>query len=252
MSESNKTLTIGLGEIGSSINQIEFGVRGPSNVYGLDAKDSNFEKMKELCLSDSFKVCHICLPMMEDFVEVCEEYIRKVDSKLFIIHSTVAVGTTRELEIRTGKDIVHSFCRGVHPNLVKGIKTFEKPIGSSSPSAIKKCINHYKELKIPYEILSSPEASELAKLLDTTYYGYNIIFAKLAKEMCDKVGVGYDEVYTWANETYNSGYTKLEKKNVIRPILYPPEGKIGGHCVVPNFNLLPDGDLKTWCLEETK
>ena len=31
---------------------------------------------------------------------------------------------------------------------------------------------------------------------------------------------------------------KLGKKNVIRPVLFPPDKGIGGHCVVPNTEIL--------------
>ena len=37
------------------------------------------------------------------------------------------------------------------------------------------------------------------------------------------------------------------KENVIRPVLYPPQTRIGGHCVSENFELLPKGRLKKVC-----
>ena len=40
------------------------------------------------------------------------------------------------------------------------------------------------------------------------------------------------------NKTYNEGYKKIGKKNVIRPVLYPPKGGITGHCVIPNAKIL--------------
>ena len=89
---------------------------------------------------------------------------------------------------------------------------------------------------------------ELAKLLDTTYYGYNILFAKYVNEMCQENDLDFDNVYTKPNKTYNSGYTELGKTNVIRPVLTPPDGEIGGHCVTQNFKLLPAGKLKDWCI----
>jgi len=57
--------------------------------------------------------------------------------------------------------------------------------------------------------------------------------------MCDKYGLSYENVYTWSNETYNDGYSKLSKTNVIRPVLLPPKGKSGGHCIGNNYKLLP-------------
>ena len=50
---------------------------------------------------------------------------------------------------------------------------------------------------------------------------------------------------TLYNQTYNEGYSKLNKRNVVRPVLYPTT-KIGGHCVVPNAKILKDYmDTKT-------
>jgi hypothetical protein len=36
----------------------------------------------------------------------------------------------------------------------------------------------------------------------------------------------------------NRDFSKIGIKNVIRPVLYPPTGRIGGHCVVPNAKIL--------------
>jgi len=42
------------------------------------------------------------------------------------------------------------------------------------------------------------------------------------------------------NKSYNIGYKKLKKSNVIKPILIPIKGTIGGHCVINNCYLLPE------------
>jgi hypothetical protein len=86
------------------------------------------------------------------------------------------------------------------------------------------------------------------KLVSTTYYGHNIVFAKKVYELCKELFPGdrpdetFDRVYTHANKTYNNGYTVLNKPDVIRPTLMPPEffghKGIGGHCQIPNAVLL--------------
>ena len=58
------------------------------------------------------------------------------------------------------------------------------------------------------------------------------------KKLCDEHNLDFMEVMTKYNNTYNEGYTKLGKLNVVRPVLYPTD-KIGGHCVIPNAKLLP-------------
>ena len=50
--------------------------------------------------------------------------------------------------------------------------------------------------------------------------------------------VDFDAVATEFNETYNDGYTKLGKKNVIRPVLFVDDKPIGGHCIIPNAKIL--------------
>lgn len=247
-------LIIGLGEIGTAIKRIE---EEAGNIVHIIEKDYS-----ELdCFY--FNVVHVCIPYTDNFVDIVVNYLKQYTFEVCIIHSTVKVGTTTKIaKIGNFDNIVHSFCRGVHPNLYEGIKTFEKPIGVANVSHFEetnkttdylirnKVRKHYDQCNIPHKTLRNSETSEMAKLLDTTYYGYNILFAKYVNEICNEHNLSYDEVYTWANETYNDGYTKLGKTNVIRPILYPPKGEIGGQCVVPNFHLLPDGVLKDWCLND--
>ena len=79
-----------------------------------------------------------------------------------------------------------------------------------------------------------------AKLLSTTYYGMCIAYTEEMGKMCDQTGADFDIVVEDWNNTYNEGYKKLNKPNVVRPVLFRiPDGqKIGGHCVVPNAILL--------------
>jgi hypothetical protein len=57
-------------------------------------------------------------------------------------------------------------------------------------------------------------------------------------KICKKEKVNFDDVATEFNKTYNEGYTKLGKKNVVRPVLFVDDKPIGGHCVVPNAKIL--------------
>lgn len=80
--------------------------------------------------------------------------------------------------------------------------------------------------------------TEIGKIFDTTYYGVCIAWHGETEKICKKFGVNFKEAVTDFNQTYNEGYTKLGKKNVVRPVLYPPKGKIGGHCIIPNAKIL--------------
>jgi hypothetical protein len=60
------------------------------------------------------------------------------------------------------------------------------------------------------------------------------------EKICKNVGVSFDQAVTAFNETYNEGYKNLEKPEVVRPVLYPPNDGIGGHCILPNVEILKE------------
>jgi len=226
----NKKQTIGIlgfGEVGQAI-----------------AKFYKNPKVKDLTRDDGLKgvdILNICVPWNDEFVNVVETEARKIKPKLIIIHSTIAPGTTKFLQQKLrdlGTAVVHSPIRGVHPFLYKGIKTFVKYIGADSKEAGKAAEKHLKSLKIKTKVFIPSMTTEVGKLLDTTYYGLCIAFHGEMKNICDKFNINFEEAVTDFNKTYNEGYMKLGKKNVIRPVLYPPEQKIGGHCILPNAKIL--------------
>ena len=214
---------IGLGEIGSSLFNIykQSGIK----VYTRDI-DSN--------INCDIDILNICIPGgLDNFIDIVKEYRDLYNSKLVIIHSTVPIGTTRKID-----KAVHSPVRGIHPNLAEGIKTFVKFIGYNNDTDRDMCIEHYDQLGIKHHAIKSSEASELAKLTSTTYYGLCIAWHGEMKKICESAGISFDEAVTTFNKTYNEGYKALDKPEVIRPVLYPPEGVIGGHCILPNVEIL--------------
>jgi len=188
---------------------------------------------------EGVKIIHIAIPYLseEQFIEAVKEEMERIKPELVIIHSTVGIGVTRKL----GKNVVHSPVRGVHPNLFEGLKTFVKFVGANDKKYGEMAKKHLQDIGIKrVKVVYPSETTEIAKLLDTTYYGLCIAFHGEAKELCDKYGVDFEIVMTEFNKTYNEGYKKLGKPNVIRPVLYPPQrtGGIGGHCIIPNAEIL--------------
>lgn len=187
-----------------------------------------------------FDVLHICIPYFgpQFLIEVEHAIKYWAQGALVFVHSTVPVGTTAKIG-EFHKMVVHSPVRGVHPNLAKGIKIFPKYVGADFAGAGRLAGEHLVEIGIQPVILFKSQTSELLKLLDTTYYGMAIAFHDYAAKLCEQTGTNFDMVMTEANRSYNRGYSKLGKSNVMRPVLFPPEGsKIGGHCVIPNAELL--------------
>lgn len=215
------------------------GILGFGEVGQAVAKFFHSPKIKDLKRKDDFTgidVLHVCIPWNKNFVNIVRKEMRLYKPKLVIIHSTVIPGTTKKI----GKLAVHSPVRGVHPNLHKGIKTFVKYIGADNKKAGLLAQKHLESVGMHTKLVMPSSATELGKLLDTTYYGLCIAFHGEMKKWCDKFGVKFSDAATDFNKTYNEGYKKLGMPHVVRPVLYAPEGPITGHCVIPNAELLSE------------
>ena len=82
--------------------------------------------------------------------------------------------------------------------------------------------------------MSNPLTLELAKIVvDTSYYGWLITYAQLSNMIAVEHGVNYDEMWSFSDE--------IHKFLGNRPKMFP--GHIGGHCVIPNLDLMHDRTL---------
>jgi UDP-N-acetyl-D-mannosaminuronate dehydrogenase len=224
---------LGLGEIGKAIHKV-YEVNSPNTkIIVRDLGIDGFTEKAEFL--------HVCIPgNLPDFREVVLQAIRDLGGECcVIIHSTVQVGTTEEIG-DTHASVVHSPCRGVHPNLYEGIMTFKKFIGADSDVVGQVVADELSRLGIKPIVVKKSRTTELLKLLDTSFYSVCIAFHGYAKQLCDQEGLDFDSVMTIANDTYNEGYLKLGMPQVIRPVLAPPTGPLGGHCCIPNARLLKE------------
>lgn len=187
---------------------------------------------------------HICISYSNMFREIVIEEITKWNPIVTIIHSTVPVGTTNSIITMMRKDklIVYSPIRGRHPNLEKDIKKFVKYYASTSYEADSTFFSIFHRLSI--EKFPDFNSLEFAKVADTTYFGVCLAYMRFVRETCNQLGLDFDSVYQRYNQTYNQGM----QENFRRPIYEFMPGPIGGHCVIPNLNLLPDTfkDVKTF------
>lgn len=225
-------LVVGLGETGSALYQ----VIEDSGKYKLYKKG-----IEELEIKDKIDIMHICVPYLDNFVDVVVDYIKKYDPELTIINSTVRPGTTQQIFEKTEKSIVHSPVRGKHPNMKEGILLFVKFIGPADAKSGEAAKDHFESLGIKTEVMNSPLETELGKLFSTTYYGLCIGWHQEMERICKKFNADFEKTVTRFNETYNEG-CKVSNPNVVRPVLYP--GFIGGHCVIPNIETLKK-DMKS-------
>lgn len=179
------------------------------------------------------RAIHICFPFNVMFKEQVRSYILKYRPDITIIHSTVEVGTTRDLP----EPIVHSPVRGKHPRMETDMKTYIKYIGYNKHKSLllaKSILGQHFRI----EPIHKTESTELGKLLSLARYGLGIAFADEQNKICKQFGVSYNKAVTQFERTRNAGLETLKKDYLRQPELSPPDGKIGGHCVVENAAVL--------------
>jgi UDP-N-acetyl-D-mannosaminuronate dehydrogenase len=220
---AERVAIIGLGEVGRPLYEIV-------KKAGLDVTGIDVELVK-LPAPGTVSVLHICIPFeIDDFVGVTVRYYDLLRPRLLVINSSVAVGTTRTVHQRTGGPIAHSPVRGKHTRMLSELTHYDKFVGPIDAESGTAATRHFESLGMRTRILSSPEATELAKLTETTYFGLLIAWAQEVERYCDILGVDYDEVVALYEEV---GY--------LPPVKFFP-GVIGGHCVMPNIEILKEVD----------
>lgn len=193
------------------------------NVFGIDIDNS-------ITVSNSDYI-HICIPYSNDFIRIVKNYAKNIRHKYIVIYSSVPVGTTEKV----GKEAVHSPIEGRHPELYRSFAIFKRLIGGKNA---KEIAGFFEEIGLNTEVFKSPKTTELGKLLSTTRYGLNLMFADIEQELCKKHKVNYEEAIIEYQRMYNNGYLNMNEPRFVQQMLIPPNNKIGGHCVVPNARLL--------------
>lgn len=217
MSEPETVVVVGLGEVGRPLLEL---VSRRHEAVGVDVSPPA-QRVQRV------DVMHVCYPFeIEDFVGQTARYIERFSPSLTIVNTTVGVGTTRAIAERTGAAVVHSPVRGKHVRMLKELLHYTKFVGPIDPASGKHAAMHFESIGMRTTILSSPEATELAKLTETTYFGLLIAWAQEVERYCDRLGEDYDEIISF-----------IEEVKFFPPVKYFP-GIIGGHCVMPNIEIL--------------
>ena len=225
MKQENSIVVVGLGEVGRPLLEL---LSKHYKTIGVDITPPNEPVGK-------VDVLHVCYPFeIKDFVGETARYIDLFKPALTVINSTVAVGTTRAVAQRTGTPLANSPVRGKHVRMLEELRAYTKFIGAMDPASGQHAARHFQGAGLKTKLLSAPEATEVAKLTETTYFGLLIAWAQEVERYCDKAGQSYDEIGAFYDEIKFFPATK-----------YFP-GIIGGHCVMPNIEILrkfDDSDL---------
>ena len=216
--EEAVTLVIGLGEVGKPLYTI-LKKREPGTI-GIDKEPASIDK--------PVGIMHICFPFSEanQFQNVVVGYARKYSPQVIVINSTAVPGTTRSIESEIAIPCVYSPIRGKHTKMMDELYTYVKFVAGTDALATERVQEHFKAAGLQSETMTTPEALELAKLLETTYFGLLIAWAQEMNRFSEVVNADYVEVGKFFREIA-----------YLPNVLFQP-GFIGGHCVMPNINLL--------------
>lgn len=217
MKSEQQVVVVGLGEVGKPLLQL---LSDRYRTTGVDIAPVSAE------LRDA-DVLHICFPFeIKDFIGETARYIERFNPKLTIVNSTVGVGTTRAIAARTGAAVVNSPVRGKHARMLQELRHYTKFIGAQDEAAGEAAAKHFQNAGLKTKVLSTPEATEVAKLTETTYFGLMIAWAQEVERYCDQSGADYEEIISFYDEI-----------QFFPAVKYFP-GVIGGHCVMPNIKIL--------------
>ena len=232
-----KDVVAGIGEIGNPILKLlaKHGV-----VVGFDLNpdlmdERKFERYENLKTS----FLHITIPITGKFINNVLKLGKKFNPECIVIHSTIKPGTTKQLQRKLSIPVIYSATRGVHKRMIYDLKRYTKFYASSKNAprgkwASSRFVKLMKSCGIKTKKMSKPETLELAKIIcDTSYLGWLVNYAQLSNKIAIEYGIDYDEMWSFSDE--------IHKLLGNRPKMYP--GYIGGHCVIPNLNLINNETL---------
>jgi UDP-N-acetyl-D-mannosaminuronate dehydrogenase len=245
-------LIIGLGEIGHTLFALYSEATENFSVYGIDLDQ---EKMKTLGQSkdkvpakvDTLQVCLPC-GSPERFADIVKGYVDQYKPKLTVINSTVPPGTTLKVASACKCLVAHSPSRGVHINaehMIWEMKRWTKYVGGADAASSKAAKAHFEKMGLKVKVLKSCRETELAKLFETTYRAWMIACFQEMHRISRAFGAEFDEAVDFLEDTH--------KERFDRPVMFP--GVIGGHCLIPNTELLLksyDSDMLRLILESNE
>ena len=233
----SKNVVAGLGEIGTPILQL-VSRKTPTVGYDINPKLMDEKKFSKYENMDTLFL-HICIPFNDKFILNVKSLFNKFKPAGIIIHSTVSPGTTKKLQTLFTIPVIYSATRGVHKRMLYDLKRYVKfyAVDPDAPRANWASVIYSKLMKrcgVKTKKMTTPLTLEIAKIVvDTSYYGWLINYAQLSNMIAIKNKIDYDEMWSFADE--------IHKFLGNRPKMFP--GFIGGHCVIPNLDLIKDDTL---------
>lgn len=215
MPDNPAVIVAGMGEVGRPLFHIL------SRAHSCIAVDIDPVEVNGPC-----SVLHICYPFqIPGFLEVTKRYVEKYRPEITIVNSTVAPGTTRKLYNLVQRPVVFSPVRGKHAKMESDMLGYRKFVGGVTAESTKKAADHFAQAGFQTDSFRTPEIAELSKLVETTWLGVLVGWAQEVERMAAQQGATYEEINAFIQEI-----------DFLPSHVFP--GQIGGHCVLPNIEIL--------------
>lgn len=214
MTKRIHSCVVGLGEVGSGLKKA---LEEKYDVGGVDVQSP---------VPDGCEYLNICIPYGPNFLSDVNGYVEKLKPKLTINHSTVPVGTTKGIK----GCAVHSPVRGKHPEIYSCLKEYIKFIGYNDDEGFELAVPYLSKV-MEVAVWENSNTTEYMKLASLAKYLVYLATADEVYNLGKKLGVPYSAIKAWdesQNEVIDNFY-----ENMRWPILKPPKGEVGGHCVMP-------------------
>ena len=232
-----KDVVVGLGQIGKPVLQL---ISKATITVGYDTNPKLFNKIKFAKFEElDTRFLHICIPYNDNFIKNVDLLYEKFKPKSLVLHSTVSPYTTKNLQAKLPVPVIYSATRGVHKRMLYDLRRYAKfyavePGAPHADWASKEFSKLMRKSGVKTKRMSSPITLELAKIVcDTSYLGWLINYAQISNMIAIQHGVDYDEMWSFSDE--------IHRFLGNRPKMFP--GFIGGHCVIPNLDLIHNQTL---------
>lgn len=216
-------ICMGTGEIGKPLYELFSGVYKTLPIDPIHYPDNEVSPCNFL---------HVCIPgNLKTFKDEIKKVYLWATPKYIIIHSTVVPGTIDKIQTEFACPIIHAPVQGKHAGnqMKKDMLRYPKYLGfphSITDTEIDDVIKHFEAVGFNLvKPIRGVKNTEWQKVLATSMFGWQIAWAQEVERICDKFGLDFDSV----TDIYN----------YIEDIIPPHySGIIGGHCVMPNIELI--------------
>lgn len=214
--------------------------------YPAGAKNKEIVFTNELGLINKCDLAIVCVPtpMKENEsgefkscdTSLVEDVVKKLETPVILIKSTVRPGTIERLKKETGKRIVFSpeyagESKYWSPyKFDKDMKECPFVILGGDPEDRKYVLDFLVPILGPtkfYYQVTTKEA-EVIKYMENTYFGVKVIFANEMKSICDAIGVDYYAVRT--------GWALDPRVDPMHTMVFPDSRGFGGKCLPKDIN----------------